>query len=120
MTKVEIIEETAAFYNSGNRAITVKGDCVYETTDGKKCAVGRVLKEGFIPYRNNNYSIGMLFEDNKNDEKLFLKEQYYGHNLEFWSSLQNFHDVESNWNENGISIAGMIRKDNLINLYDKS
>lgn len=46
-TKTQIIEETANFYNSGNRAAVetenTTNTCEYLTKDGRMCAVGRCL-----------------------------------------------------------------------------
>ena len=59
MTKHEIIDETAAYYNLGNRAHDSDMGCVYLTPDGKSCAVGRCL------YKSERESLGSLNEGTK-------------------------------------------------------
>ena len=73
-TTVEIIEETANFYNLTNRGLNPFGDCVYRTDDGKMCAVGRCLRDDFVIDSNEEYSVCDLFNDNDDDDSIFLKE----------------------------------------------
>jgi hypothetical protein len=116
-TKVEIIEETANFYNLTNRGLNTDGYCVYRTEDGKMCAVGRCLNDDFKPLQNIYYSVKSLFNDNENEDSIFLKEEYVGHSMMFWHSLQGFHDNTENFTTEGLSDKGVERKNLLINQY---
>ena len=106
MTKLEILEETANFYNSNNR-----GEYKYLTSDGKTCAVGRclidpkVFMKEYIGSIDSDYAKEIL-EDN-------LKEEYRGHSNSFWLDLQMFHDNSSLWEENGMSENGITYYNNL-------
>jgi hypothetical protein len=135
-TKVEIIEETAEFYNSQNRAANVAG-CFYLMYDGsdRKCAVGRCMTESAIVLHGDtgggvNHLLDKLVEIERQKcqddatpidyTKLLntiLKEEYQGHDVSFWATLQQFHDRKKYWTETGLSEEGMIVKDNLINQY---
>lgn len=115
-TKIEIINETAEFYNLTNRGIE-KGEerCKYKTKDGKMCAVGRCMidvdwKEDFLGgVFGITSSKGLL--DN------FLKPEYQGHPHAFWSELQDFHDEEYNFTHAGLSDSGNSQKKYLLEKY---
>lgn len=138
MTKLEIIEETAAFYNTTNRGFDAEKGCVYLTEDGNHCAVGRcILPEKIDKFKprelakviKGGTSITSLFGISKdydnfgqplyfgNDIDAYLKEEYRGHDLIFWRSLQSFHDDEMNWNDQGLSSQGKISKNQLLNRW---
>lgn len=122
-TKEEIVRETASFYNFKNRSTTENGTCIYNGPNGTHCAVGRCLtdsaKEKIGPYihgvpnhlgHNHNKimcTVGgleyALKVDNLDDA---LLEEYRGHDVGFWSKLQNLHDNSFFWDEEGISEAG--------------
>lgn len=104
-TKAEIIQETyEAYLDPNNRGVwhMTFGEefdnevCCYLTTDGKMCAVGRCIREdvdrkgltGSVP------SIPVIFDTPLDD---LLKEEYRGHEPEFWEALQSFHDNHTNF-----------------------
>lgn len=99
----EIVEETAAFYTSENRAVRAGGlygdaTCQYLTEDRRMCAVGRCLID---PSKINNYPV-----DDINQLEELLKPEYRGHPIDFWGNLQSFHDTPANWNDEGLSTEG--------------
>ena len=112
-SKKEIIEETAAYYNRGNRSVQKECNtnqpfnCLYIGPDGKRCAFSRcclnspailnLLKdfEGSPSRRIIDYAQKENFE--------VLKEEYRGHETEFWNELQAFHDGADYWDENGLT-----------------
>ena len=112
MTKVEIIKETAAYYNINNIAIDEEGSCVYLTSDNKMCAVGRCLES--FPQQNSEYNAIDLLKDY--GQSLF-KEEYKGHEAEFWESLQTFHDNINNFTKEGLSKLGEKHIKNLLEAY---
>ena len=118
-TKVEIIEETANFYNLTNRAVADDGNCVYKTADGKMCAVGRCLMDDFVIDSNAQYSVCDLFNDNDDDDSIFLKEEYRGHSEDFWSGLQCFHDKNQFFTTEGLSEEGIVFKNILLKNHGK-
>jgi hypothetical protein len=116
MTEEEIVRETAAFYNSKNRA-TVENiedgclrpsiTCEYITSDNKMCAVGRCLtKKGLERVMKNCsvYNVSDIDEVFGLDK--LLKKKYHGHPVMFWSKLQRLHDNNTIWDENGITKHG--------------
>jgi len=106
-TKLEIIEETAAAYNSSTRAYE-DGDCRYKTKDGRQCAVGRCMTKAALA----NY--GRLFgsanqlaaESGEEGFQTLLKPSYRGNDVSFWMDIQGLHDRSAFWDTNGITGIG--------------
>lgn len=105
LTKSQIIDETELAYMDPNNRAVVGDSCRY-FFHGKMCAVGRCLidpekisKEiNGTAYSLNNRIAGGLDE--------VLKEEYRGHSVEFWYSLQCFHDSGCNFTVDSISDLG--------------
>lgn len=121
-TKLEIIEETANFYNSYTRAYDpIRHTCVYNTPeDLKQCAVDRCLIDPKMfeeQYGKDGYNISSVVRRGNLKLDDYLKEEYRGHGIYFWRSLQEFHDDENNWNENGLSDIGIVEKNRLIQIF---
>lgn len=96
LTKQQIIQETIDFYTEDPSQVAkvTGGSCLYETKDGRHCAVGRCMTK--VPGKLINQvcavdAIGML-EIKLEDQ---LKEQYRGHSITFWTKLQELHDYHS-------------------------
>lgn len=120
-TKLEIIDETVKYYSEdiSRRAVLDMG-CYY-WMQGKMCAVGRCLidpeaiqklieEKGY-----GDTDVGTL--SGVTDFQSSLKEEYRGHDLNFWKSLQIFHDENSNWCESGLTESGLIELDSLKKRY---
>ena len=115
-SKLEIINETANFYTSENRAVG-QPSCMYLTDDGKRCAVGRCLRED-LDVKNFDGDVHDLITDFEvPDIDDLLKEKYKGHSEEFWLELQNFHDISGNWNEEGLTEEGYLHVERLKNKW---
>lgn len=132
-TKLEIIEETAAFYNLGNRGFEPNiylqgkngkndkiGRCKYKTVSGNLCAIGRCLKQSGPEYflKEGLGSLGKFSRGNLDLFFTFLKEEYRGHSRFFWIEIQLFHDRSENWTEKGLSAEGVYYKNNLIKTFE--
>ena len=111
LTKLEILEENrAAYSNPANRAINNDYGCEYLTEDGRMCGIGRCMKEpglfhGFIHCLSlkANYldaDPSVVFSDR------LLKPKYHGHSMEFWNSIQMWHDSNDNFTKTEISEEG--------------
>ena len=111
-TKVEIIKETAEFYNLTNRGYYYgSGSCLYLTPEGTMCAVGRCIKEDEIKSFDCRFDTGVSGVEialEKNNETLdqYLKPEYQGHSVNFWDDLQKLHDTSSNWDATGLTLKG--------------
>ena len=108
-TKTEIIDETVAYYSEdppGRRGVSLYGFCVFLTSDGKMCAVGRCM---IAPEVN-----GVIVDDRERLDNR-LKPEYRGHDKEFWRSLQIFHDDFWSWNEEGLTKDGFTNLERLKN-----
>lgn len=104
MTKIEIIDETVAFYQKNPRA--KNGDsCVYLTDDGRKCAHSRCLDlpNEVLEKLDNNQAGDVIA---KYGDKVH-KSEYQGHSPEFWVDIQNLHDIEFYWEENQLTKEGL-------------
>ena len=131
-TKSEIINETAAFYNSKNRSVVVTIDeeyrgedteCRYFGPNGERCALSRCCLEteeviNFLT-ESENMSADIVLETAESDEIEILKEEYRGHGGEFWCDLQCFHDNSHNWDENGLTEYGVKREEYLLEKWSK-
>jgi hypothetical protein len=128
MTKLEIINETVEFYSADPKRRSFYIDekdvtkCLYNGKNGEHCAVGRCLEDKYhemgqdLP--KNSFALLDLFEGNdvKGLDEM-LKEQYRGHEAQFWAELQRLHDNPRNWTETGISQIGQIHIDKVIQQY---
>lgn len=107
-TKLEIINETAEFYGSDvTRRSKSNGQCVYLAVDtGNRCAFSRCCTEDGVKELSFNYEgrpANWLSDYFINS---VLKEEYKGHNRDFWVAIQMFHDNDGYFDKNGISNAG--------------
>jgi hypothetical protein len=99
----EIVSETIEYIKSTPKAYDVeKGQCLYtKMVDDKKChcAVGRCLLEDFQreDWEHNDSGI-QSFTKEYPVMKLnsILKEEYRGHDHQFWEDLQDLHDDVDN------------------------
>lgn len=114
-SKLEIIDETANFYNLNNRS-SFGVTCLYKNSEGKNCGVGRCLINPEEIQRKcaslDDTSIEVLVLRGIIKDEDF-KEEYRGHGVEFWSAIQNLHDYEKYWTENGLSELGKVIVENL-------
>lgn len=109
----EVLLETINFYNSTNRGFDEdKGMCVYETADGNHCAVGRCMNANGLAFGKHLVDSGRpsavssVHERSHSGIDYYLKPEYKGLSIEFWSSLQTLHDNMYCWDENGLSDLG--------------
>lgn len=111
-TKTEIINETVEFYSKdpvNNRAFSQKGGYEYINKDNKKCAVGRCIKDSILEEERNTINAqGYVISLDKNYKGLdtILKDEYIGHDVDFWEKLQEIHDSNFNWTPEGLSENG--------------
>ena len=117
MTKHEIIDLIANTYNLGNRATNEKGGCNYLNSEGKMCAVGMTLTdlaqcERYSLAECENSAVEDVFEE---EEILWdaQKEQFRGHYIGFWRRIQALHDQSNLWDDNGLSVEGLLYIKNL-------
>lgn len=121
MNKVEIIQMVASHYNLGNRAFKQGNGCQYRTSDGRMCAVGMCMNDKAIgKYDNYVGSIsemtGRIISEGKSLDSIF-KEEYRGHNVNFWDDLQCLHDGDYYWTDKGLSHIGKEEVEVLIRKY---
>lgn len=92
-TKAEIIEETVRYYEEdpSRRSYDMATHmCNYLSPTGQMCAVGRCMTDpGSVTATSDVYSLADSSESGLDG---LLKEEYRGHSVDFWDSLQQYHD----------------------------
>lgn len=122
------LAETVAAYTSTNRAVSsYEGEdniCMYQTNDGRRCAVGRMLTPAglacVVPGGVNEAAVrdSLLLEDPLFVKGPMFKEEYQGLPLDFVNDLQELHDTDANWDETGLTDAGKSHLHNIKLTYD--
>jgi len=117
MTKIEIIDETIEYYENNPRSIDVSQygtSCMYLGPNGENCGFSRCCKQETVEKlhkENEGYGIHDFMLD-------YLKEQYTGHNTEFWTNIQMLHDTGSYWKNNKLTTSGKAFVKTLKEQYD--
>ena len=123
ITPVELIQETVAYYSAdpvGRRAILSINEvpekaplCQYQTLDNRKCAVGRCMLDNDNLYMLSGSIDDAYWRDEYGDRKenakwqTLIKPEYEDIPNDLWVQLQQFHDTNDNWDEEGLSERGM-------------
>lgn len=116
---VQIIQETIEYYSAdpvGRRGKN-GGACVYISDEGEMCAVGRCMEDPNLVSAQNVCSNMALSIGGKAPLEELLKEEYRGHPISFWGSLQRIHDQDEYWCEAGLTELGRTRVTQLIDFY---
>ena len=114
MTTNEILEKVAATYTLQTRSLKLNSDtsCLYVGLEGRRCGVALFCKQddvtlGRLTEMDRDCSPGVSdFDFSKWKLDDLLEEEAKGHELEFWSDVQYFHDEKRNWNEDGLTERG--------------
>ena len=119
----EVLLETIHTYTSNNRGFDDdKCMCVYETEDGKQCAVGRCMTQNGLAFGKHLVDSGKpsavasIHEKSHSGIDYYLKPEYQGLRIEFWEALQTLHDSSHNWDEKGLSKLGKERAESLFDV----
>lgn len=119
MTKVEIIQMVANHYNDSNRSVA-NGGCWY-ARDGKMCAVGMCMTDEAIDkfgdFGQGVHTLAQTLEERNEELDSIFKDEYEGHDVCFWSELQDLHDDSRFWDECGLTLEGWDRANRLIEKY---
>jgi hypothetical protein len=118
MTRVEIINDTVAYYSedTSRRGLSPNGEsCEYLTGEGKMCAVGRCL----LPSARKKVeawvgAVEIAKNLGKRDLDSVLSKKYTGHAEKFWAELQVLHDRSVYWDDKGITKEGELRVGGLL------
>ena len=105
-----ILEETLQEYvnNPERRCIeksTYEERPAYHLPDGRRCAVGRYLRDvRDVERRFGDLSVAQIARRMKFDT--LLREEVRGLDTEFWASLQYLHDCKRFWADHGLTATG--------------
>lgn len=109
-TMQEISEETLHYYSShpekrGMCSTNVTRCTYYDDGSCNMCAVGRCMIDAktFVR-RRGNFAVGSYSTEHL--ESALLPE-YRQHPLNFWRSLQQFHDISEHFENGGLSQCGL-------------
>lgn len=101
--RLEVLDETVKFYSEDINRLSIleNGNCLYKTTDGKMCAIGRLTKnvDNISNLQNHSVDCNSVW-DNLEDEIKQLGKW-------FLCNLQKLHDYKDYWNEKGLSEQGL-------------
>ncbi len=102
--RLRILDDTATFYNSNNRALIGRA-CCYISPDGKqRCSIGRNVteKEARLMQANNS-SIEHIWAYIPKA----IPQKLIDVGIDFLAQLQDLHDCEDYWTSNGLSLMGI-------------
>jgi hypothetical protein len=108
---LDLLVDTVKFYGKNPQERRAEGinraSCSYETKDGRRCAIGRLMKPGkaLEAEEKAGTSYKKLQESSFYDAEDFLKEEYQDIPVAFLETIQRFHDVRGNWNSPQSTIA---------------
>lgn len=105
-----LLEDTVKYYSEdpSRRSKNDSGYCVYKSENGNRCAVGRFLVKDFNYYLyNTENSVEDLYNYYSETDE-FLIPEYRGYDIDFWSTLQVFHDEGKYWDKTGLTDDGKL------------
>lgn len=110
MTKLEIIEETTAYYSEDTSRRSIENDmCLYFGPNGKRCAFSRYVEPG------KEEELAKC--ENKLAEDISHFAKYHKEDGIFWYDLQRFHDISNNWCDKGLTETGKSKLEELREKY---
>jgi hypothetical protein len=111
LTKIQIIEETISYYKINPRSLSEgSSQCLYNGPNGEKCAFSRCCTE--------DSSFNEQQSSNAQDKaKLLPQYSHIPYDDQFWMDLQEFHDMEANWDINVLTSTGLNRVNKLKEMY---
>ncbi len=107
---LEILEDTKDYYTKhpDKRGLNEKFECVFYNEDTRnKCAVGRYLTKNDLTKLRLNVCLGGGIDGEAWD--LIKSKKVKSLPVHFWDHLQDFHDSDEYWDEEGISKDGILK-----------
>ncbi len=98
---IKLLDETAAFYNTGNRCIGELGACMYFVEGKPGCAIGRLIADKDLCRELDKLdlpAVATVYDQFPPELQEYKKE--------FLSDLQALHDGGYYWDEQGINGFG--------------
>ena len=122
--KLKILKETVEYYSPNPekkrcQGITLEGykKCYYsgitanKETDG--CAIGRLLTLEQRQNIDKNFSEGITIGGLITNHSTYLPEDIIELGFSFLEALQDLHDTETSWADEGLSMEGLARVKNI-------
>jgi hypothetical protein len=116
-TRQELLNNTIAFYSEDvtRRAYDKESEqCMYQTPDGRNCAIGRELKSPST-FGVATHSIGSGISSIELMRELPKRLSSMGD--KFLNDIQMFHDKDDYWGADGLTLSGKDRVNTICNNY---
>lgn len=118
--KLELLKETMEAYTVNTRSTVPDLGCVYESDDGRRCAMGRIMTPEAIALlkasdMNSSASIGRVLNLFRGKDIRPLQEKWMPlvEHHDFLDAMQSLHDRVECWNKDGLSSIGMARAERI-------
>jgi hypothetical protein len=123
LTYLDVLNDTIEYYSVDTikrRSVDSNTKCLY-SFEGRNCAFGRYINnvDEFIEKNNeyNNESANILLETFGNE--VLKDEVRHLNDYHFWLSLQELHDISSNWNKTGLTERGLSKVEQIKNYINQ-
>jgi len=118
LTKTDVLLETAQHFNLKNRGVNKNNICSY--SDG--CGIAYWLNSDTeLSYLDSkSLPVDELLIEKILQPKDFKSEVQHITDIDFWQSIQDFHDATNNWANEGMSPHGEQTLQKLLNIHDIS
>lgn len=91
MTKEFILETLLPYKQDPSNCAYANNNCLYLTKDGRKCAVGKHMKNG--PWQKKESNIIFLVTTFSLEEMLTEEAFKQDISVKIWQKIQNYHDA---------------------------
>ena len=99
----ELFDNTILFFNKNNRGLQESMGCSYSGANDTACAIGREITRELALELDNYDGVTAIREPNIfNKLPVRLKRMGQG----FLTIIQELHDQERNWNDDGLTLVG--------------
>jgi len=117
-TVTEIVELIVSSYNSNTRSMDSEKPtrCMYNASSGRHCAFAIMVKDTTI-FTSTLEGLGARQILNRLGTGI-LKDEFNGHNIEFYQDVQHLHDNYRYWDDEGITKSGREYADRIITTYE--
>lgn len=100
MNAQEIFDKVVTHLRTQKSRAMLGNSCAYRAPDGKMCAVGCLIPDELYDPKMENKGVMWLLVNK------FTVPEFFKEHPNLLEELQTVHDMEENWNKNGLSAIG--------------